>query len=837
MSEGESTRGWPRRTLGRGPQEPRGGEDPTSQASWGLDEGAVASAPEGPSLQKIIWVWAGELGRRWRLAAGAFMLGLVPVAVVAFLTIPTYTATGVVQVTSGGSMAANPLLELAGGGADVDVDTEIELMRRREFLLAVFKDLRLNIVDPQQPSGLTLDLSISVGGRSPVSSALTQARAAVTIAEVAPQHTANVQVRVTAVDEETLKVEIGEDGTGGVHDLEVGARLETPVLKLAFARLPVEVGSSVELVLRSDGSLIDGLGGSLAVTRVGGRNPTNLVRVEFTTTDRAIAQAVVVRLMERYVEQSLEWQISSASRAVDFISTQLAEATERLAEQEDALRLFSEEERAVQLDTQAQATVQNVAELEAERLKASMQEKLMDQVLGGMKGRIDRGKAHLTANFFDDPVLAESVAALTQDEIRYEVLKASLTAAHPQVVELGAQLKLQQQEVTRLMRSARRNLASRGQELERQLKITVESLEKFPDKQLQLARLMRAVEVSERLYSFLLEKYNEAEILKASTTTDKRVVDAANFPHRKTDPKRGQMLAIGFVAGLFLALAAVYVARMLQRKLGSVEAITSEVQWPVYGMLPALVPAPAEVSILSTTWLRGPNATAEASRALAVSISLAPAPPGRGRIIQITSSVPAEGKSSVSANLAVALARTGVRVLLVDLDLRKPIQHRVWGVARAPGYVELVTRDSSPGQAREFMHRDATHRVTLLSSGARSVDPTALLMTDQLETMLAFWATEFDYILIDSPPAFVPDTSAIARFADLVLLIARPGVIERGELRRTLELLARIPASKGLLLNGVVSHHLGYGYGEIDKYYTYGLGHPDDAADAAPPNS
>lgn len=828
MTDGKSTTGWPKRTRESMRQE----VDPAADdAARGAEDAATAPGAEGLTLQEVVWTWASELRRSWRLALFAFAIGVAPMFSCAVFSIPNYTATGVVQVTS--MTSVNPLQELTGGGS-ASVETEIELMRRREFLLAVFKDLRLNVADPNQPVGTTLDLSISLRGRSPISPSIVEARAAVAVAQVKPDHAGDVPLRVHALDPETMEIEVGDGGPDDVYLLRVGERLDTSAFELAFAHLPVAVGSNVALVLRADGSLVDELQSSLSVSMVGSRTtPTNLVRVAFLAPDRALAQRVVARLMDRYVEEALSWQTASASRSVKFISKQLEAATKQLSDSEQALKQFSETERTVQLETQAQTTVEKVAELEAERLQANLQEKLMDNVLGEMGQRLERGSTLLTANFFDDPVLAASITALTENETRYEVLKATLTRSHPQVIELGAQIRQQQQQVARLMRSARRNLTTRTEELERQIRDTASSLETYPEKQLRLAQLMRAVAVAERLYSFLLEKQNEARIIEASTTTDKRVVDAASYPHRITTPRRGRMIATGLAAGLIFALAAVYIARTLRRTLGSVEAITSQVHYPVYGMIPALVPPPAdETVVLGATWLRGPNATAEAARALAVSLRLGLAPAaGRGRIVQMTSSGHGEGKSSVAANLAIALARMGVRVLLVDLDLRNPTQQRLWRVQRAPGYVDLVTSASDPELARRIMHRDATHRVSVLTAGSWTAETTALLMGEQLQSMLASWTAEYDYILVDGPPAFVPDTWVVARLADLLLLVARPGALERGELRRSLDLLARIPTRKGLVLHAVTSHHLGFGASGLKDFDKYRLGKPEPDVD------
>lgn len=806
------------------------------------------------SLRAVLLRGLGELRRRWLLAATVWLVVFVPVAAYAFLAVPNYTATGVLQVSAQGG--ANPLLELAGAGGSSEVETEVQIMLRRAFVLAVVKDLRFNLVDPKAPGRVTTDLDIALRGESPVRPQLRRARAALGVLEVDPSKFVSTALAITALDEASLELHIGDaHGNPTRYQVGLGETLQAEALTLRFDNLPVDPGGHIELAVVSDGRLVEGVLNSLSVKSMGtARKATDLVEITFTHPDRASALAVVRRIMQRYLEQSLNWQRASASNSALFIANRLEEAEDRLREDEEVLRQFAEREHAVQLDTQAKAIIEHSAELEAQGREIGLQEGVLASVLASMSKRRG-GAASLTAIFFEDPVLTSNVAALAEAETKHAVLRATLTNDHPQVAVLGEQIRLRRREVSRLLRTARSNLAARRVAIEREVEEAMGSLTAYPDKELQLARHRRDVEVGQRLYSFLLEKFQEAEILEASTTIDKRIVDAAALPHTKASPARGKLVVMGFLCAVFGAYGAVYVAHLLRRKLETVEAVKTVVNYPVYGTVPAIgavlknkgrwwawrrkkTKANARVDRLSPTavWDDAHGSGAEAFRALAVSVSFAPAAPNRGRIVQVTSSQPGEGKSTVLSNLAIAISKAGGKVLVVDLDLRKPVQHRAWGLHRSPGYSDLLTQGGGPKRGRSLMQRSKHWDVDILTAGSKLPDTIGALMTDTLECMLAHWTEEYDYVLLDSSPAFVPDTAVVARHADLMLMVVRPGSADRGNVQQTMEMLSRLDASKGLVMNYVQREHSEYyGYGSSYYYYSQGYGYaPSDSEDESP---
>ncbi len=758
--------------------------------------------------------------RRWGVASFAFFAALTPIAVYAMLAVPTYAARGTVQVSSGGS-SLNPLLEIAGADGPSEIETEVEIVRRREMVLEVLKHLRLDVVDPKAARSITTDLSITKGETSPVTAELRRVRSSISAIAIDPFRVHPLPVAFHGVDLESVEVTIGGPEHGRTHLVQVGEPLVDEAVTFTLSDVPVDPGASVEVELVPDGPLLEDAMARLRVAAVGtARKATNLVEVSYTHTDREIAQAVVQGLMQRYLDESLSWQRLSASSASEFIAQQLESASARLQQEENALRKFAESERAVQLDTQAQITIQNSANLEAERLKVELQERAIGSVLAGMKKKGAASSANLTANFFDDPILAASVGTLTENETKLAVLRATLTPDHPQVQQLEAEVSLQRTEISRLMRSAQKNLSSRRAQLQHEIDDAMGALAAYPDKELQLARHMRDVEVNQRLYAFLLEKHQESEILEASTTTDKRIVESAALPHQQDSPRRAKLFTTGLLGGVFCSLFAVYLVGALQRRIDTVKDLKTIAPYAVYGTVPGVENAKKAERLTPTEiWSNPHDGPSEAFRALAASVSLAPAVPGRGRIVQVTSSQPGEGKSTIIANLAVALSKAGHRVLLIDLDLRRPVQHRGFKVVRGPGYADLISKGGGPKQVAELLQNVSDCDMQILTAGSKLPDTLGAVMTPSLPGLLAHCAERYDYVLVDSPPAFVADTSVISRHADLLLMVGRPGVAERATTRQAVDLLARIDVAKGLVLNGVTRRHDESSYGS--SYYSY----------------
>ena len=794
---------------------------------------AVAQPPEGggnttsdkAGLATLLGSWMGLLRRYRYMAVGAGVLTLAPFVLYGFFALPSYSSAGVVQVANEGN-SAMPMLDFMGELGGSQVDTEVEILRRREAVVETFTSLGLHVIDPQRPWVVTPDWGVATGKTSPTPPWLERLRTSLAFATVTPQRFEGLTVRVEPTDEATIAVAIGEGAAANEYTMAVGETLEADGLTISFSTLPGEVGVASTVYVETEGELLDRLLPQLLVAPVGSRDrSTDLVAVRFSHTDRFVAQAVVDDLMRRYLQQSLDWQATGASKSAEFIRQRLDDADEELATAEQKLREFSEAEHAVQLDTQAKVTIENVAVIETELRQADVEAAVLGSLHKGLRTRMKKGEgAALTASFIADPVLAASIGALTEAETQVATLSATLTPDHPKLVQMQRKLDKQRKTVNRLLSTARKNVGSRMANLRRERDSAAAALTDFPAKNLQLARLMRDVEVSQKLYAFLLERYREAEILEASTTIDKRIVESANVPHDMASPRRVRIWASGLAAAVMAALAAAWLSHALRRRLSSVDDVANEFDFGVYGVVPKLGESTKQSRRDNARlpheaiWAETHSPAAEAFRALCVSVTLTPAENGRGRVIALSSSQQGEGKSTVVSNLAVSLARSGSSVLVIDLDLRRPVQHREWRVKRDGGYTNLLAQ----GNVKDFAEfvRSQECGVDVLTAGQRVPDSLPSLMSPKLGDLIDAARQRYDYVLLDSAPSFVPDGSVVAQHADLLLVVARPGVLQRAHARRARVVWSRLSAPKGLVLNAVERDH-----GGDDGYYYYGGGY------------
>ena len=783
------------------------------------------TTPEKAGLASLLGSWMGLLRRYRYVAVGAGVLTLTPFVLFGFFALPSYSSAGVVQVANEGN-AGMPMLEFMGELGGSKVDTEVEILRRREAVVETFSSLGLHVIDPRRPWLVTPDWGVATGQQSPTPPWLQTLRRSLAFAQVSPERFEGLTVRIEPTDGATIAGAIGEAGEATEHTLSVGETLEASGLTISFNTLPGEIGAASTVFVETEGELLDRLLPQLSVAPVGSRDrATDLVAVRFSHADRFVAQAVVDDLMRRYLQQSLDWQATGASKSAEFIRQRLEDADAELATAEQKLREFSEAEHAVQLDTQAKVTIENVAVIEAELRQADVEAAVLGSLHKGLRTRMQRGEgASLTASFVADPVLAASIGALTEAETQMATLSATLTSDHPKLVEMNRKLVNQRKEVGRLLATARKNVGSRMANLRRDRDTAAAALTDFPAKNLQLARLMRDVEVSQKLYAFLLERHREAEILEASTTIDKRIVESANVPHDMASPRRVRIWASGIAAAVMAALAAAWLSYTLRRRLSSVDDVASEFDFGVYGVVPKLGESSKQARRDNarlpheTIWSDNHSPAAEAFRALCVSVTLTPSENGLGRVIALSSSQQGEGKSTVVSNLAVSLARSGSSVLVIDLDLRRPVQHREWRVGRKGGFTDLLAH----GKVCDLGNfvRSQTCGVDVLTAGQRVPDSLPSLMSPKLGEVIEYARQRYDYVLLDSAPSFVPDGSVVAQHADLLLVVARPGVLQRAHARRARVVWSRLSAPKGLVLNAVERDH-----GSDEGYYYYGGGY------------
>ncbi|AFY74723.1 capsular exopolysaccharide biosynthesis protein [Synechococcus sp. PCC 7502] len=387
----------------------------------------------------------------------------------------------------------------------------------------------------------------------------------------------------------------------------------------------------------------------------------------------------------------------------------------------------------------------------------------------------------------------------------------------------------------------------------------------IPKLEQQLLVLQRAVEISRTAYEGLLVKQQDIQLTEEQNIGNARILSPAVPSGVPISPKISNNLTTGAVLGIVAAISVALLLNSRDNLLRSGEDIKRLFGYPLLGILPnfatrKLENLPAFVlrnpeSVLSKLYLKIRKSKAyrsfasslesfkisilnavsepENTTALTVFVRDNPRAPASEayrmlqtslrflnsdrqiKAIVITSSVPGEGKSTVSANLAVAIAQLGKRVLLVDVDMRRPSQHKIWGLGNASGLSNILVGETQ----LETVLESVVPNLDILSSGVLPPDPLTLIDSQHMTNLIGDWSRAYDYVILDTPPVLaVADAIVLGRIADGVLIVARPEVLDSGAAIRTRAILDQSELNiLGLVINDVNSQDSAYYY----QYHYY----------------
>lgn len=397
-----------------------------------------------------------------------------------------------------------------------------------------------------------------------------------------------------------------------------------------------------------------------------------------------------------------------------------------------------------------------------------------------------------------------------------------------------SELKLQQAEMDRKFtrqHPAYRALLTQIGELTSKQQSLASRVESLPSTQQELLSLTRDVEVGTAIYTQLLNKSQELDVMRAGTVGNVRLIDTADVNYFKPiKPKKILIVLIATLLGGFLAVALVLLRKALNRGLESPEAI-EQLGLPVYASIPYSPLQKVEEDKIS----RGRGRTdagssllaishptdlaVEALRSLRTSLHFAMLEASNNRIM-ISGPSPEVGKTFVSVNLAAVIAQTGQRVLLIDVDMRRGYLHKVLGVSAKDGLSDILSNQCTLEGA---IHKTGIENLDIISRGQIPPNPSELLMHRNLTELLSHVSERYDLVILDTPPLLaVTDAAIVGRQSGTNLIVTRYGLNPAKEIEHTMRRFAQNGiALRGAIFNGVEKKASAkYGYGNYG-YYQY----------------
>lgn len=353
------------------------------------------------------------------------------------------------------------------------------------------------------------------------------------------------------------------------------------------------------------------------------------------------------------------------------------------------------------------------------------------------------------------------------------------------------------------------------------------SVNRLPATQQTILRLQRDVEVSNKLYTELLNSAQQLRVSKAGTVGDARIIDSAVVGSKPVAPKAALILGISLILGLFFSLMSIWAIRSLRVLVDDPNKLEKQLGLPVY----ASVPHSKEETKLVRDNQKGrrlgeilavsfPEDDAiESLRSLRTTIHFALLDASRGSLL-ITGPAPGIGKSFISKNLGAVLAQTGKRVAIIDADLRKGHIHREFAMQRESGVSEYV---SGSVDLDDIIKPSTLDNLAVVTTGQRPPNPSELLMHPRFAEMLARLEERFDILIVDAPPILaVSDAAIIGRHTGATLMIVRASRHPVAEIDQAVKRLAQAGvAVKGFVFNDLDTLRQRYRYGYKGYVYSY----------------
>jgi capsular exopolysaccharide synthesis family protein len=611
------------------------------------------------------------------------------------------------------------------------------------------------------------------------------------------------------------------------------------ILKEGATKIPTSIDFSAEDPgeIERLAPYVDTLAGMLDVSQV---KKTRLIDIRASHTDPAVATKVVNSTADAFALWNLEMKTKTNSVAGAYMQKRIAELQSQIRNGEEQLVNYAQSHEILSLDASQNMVVERLAGLNKELLVAENERNLAEAAY--RTTRLMPGAAEANAEVSDKQI-ADFKSKLAELKQKRSQLLLTDTDESPEVKDVAQQIAVLEQQLQETRGSAKTTLTvnlesnyrkSLAREKTLRESFTKQRSETVAQNQAAINYniLKQEIETNKGLLDGLMQRSKENDVSMAGTPNNIHVVDYGAIPPGPIGPRRSQAVMFALVLALAFGVALSLFLEYLDDTIKTPNDIESGLRLPALAVIPIAGRLGRRMSPITSVLHRGngnsrgpellinadgPSQQTEAYKHLRTSLLLST--PGRApKTLLVTSSVPAEGKTTTVVNTASVLAQTGAKVLVIDADMRRPRLHKVFGLNNTAGLSAILSSEITEAETLAKINQYQDTNIYLLSSGAIPPNPAELLGSTQMKGLLDLAGDFFQYIVIDSPPiASFTDGVLISSLVDGVLLVVHGGKTSRQVVKRTRQMLQEIGAKIiGVVLNKAEIHASDYYYYHYD---------------------
>ena len=766
----------------------------------------------------------------WPWFVGAVIACLIAAWVYLYMSTPVYNISATVLIKDdkkGGSAGMLSGLESLGLDGMIsssqNIDNEIEVLHSKTIAKEVVENLGLYISYMDEDEFPSRNMYKT----SPVQVSLTPQEADLLekpmIVEMALQPQGSMDVNVKIGDDEYQK-----------HFEKLPAVFPTDRGTLAFFLTSDSISSSKRTLEETTGSekitrnITATINNPLAVAKAYCKNmtieptskTTSVAVISLKNSNVERGKDFINKLLEMYNINTNNDKNEVAQKTAEFINERIGIISKELGSTEKDLESFKRGAGITDLTSDAQIALTGSAEYEKKRVENQTQINLLQDLQKYMQ---NEGYEVLPSNIgLQDLNLAAAINRYNEVLVERKRLLRTSTENNPTIINLDTSIGAMKENVQVSLDRVLRGLFITKADLDREASRYSRRISEAPGQEREFVSIARQQEIKAGLYLMLLQKREENAITLAATANNAKIIDDAIADDAPVSPKGKMIYLIALVLGVGIPVGVIYLLELTKFKIEGRSDVEKLTCVPIVGDIPLTDEKQGAIAVFENQ----NNLMSETFRNIRTNLQFMLE--NDKKVILVTSTVSGEGKSFISANLAISLSLLGKKVVIVGLDIRKPGLNKVFNIPRKEVGITQYLANPEKNLMDLVQLSDVSKNLYILPGGTVPPNPTELLARDGLDKAIETLKKNFDYVILDTAPVgMVTDTLLIGRVADLSVYVCRADYTHKNEYTLINELAEKdkLP-SLCTVINGLDlkkrKYGYYYGYGKYGKYYGYG---------------